>query len=252
VLSRGANVANSLIQAMVTGLTSAVFELFLFVLMLFFLLRDGAHLRLGLQEISPLSSTQERAILDHLGQTVKGILLAMIVVPLAQGVVAFVGFTALGVPGALLWSLVVFLAAFIPILGATAGWVPAVIYLFLNGHEWQWIGMLLYGIFGISTIDNVIKPLVLREAARIHPMLGFLSILGGVVAFGPMGFFIGPVILSLVLSAVQIYRLDILRPVRERATGAQTSPTRARDDVASVMSAPESSGASSPVAGTRS
>jgi predicted PurR-regulated permease PerM len=227
-LSRGAAAANILIQRIVGGLTTAAFELLIFVLMLFFLLRDGAHLRQRLQEISPFSSPQEEAALEHLGRTVKGVLLAMIVVPLAQAAVAFVGFAALGVPGALLWSLVVLLAAFIPILGATAGWVPAVIYLFFYGHGWQWLGMLAYGVLAISTIDNIIKPLVLREAARIHPLLGFLSILGGVMAFGPMGFLIGPVILSLVLSAVRIYRSDVLRSWRERAEvaagGAPTGP----------------------------
>lgn len=222
-LSRGASAANRLIQAIVGGLTTAAFELLIFVLMLFFLLRDGAHLRQKLQEISPLSSPQEEAALEHLGQTVKGVLLAMLVVPLAQAAVAFVGFAALGVPGALLWTLVVLLAAFIPILGATAGWVPAVIYLFFYGHGWQWLGMLAYGVLAISTIDNIIKPLVLREAARIHPLLGFLSILGGVMAFGPMGFLIGPVILSLVLSAVRIYRSDVVRPWRERAEAAASS-----------------------------
>lgn len=229
-LSRGASAANVLIQRIVGGLTTAAFELLIFLLMLFFLLRDGAHLRLKLQEISPFSNVQEQALLEHLGQTVKGVLLAMIVVPLAQGVVAFVGFAALGVPGALLWSLVVILAAFIPILGATAGWVPAVVYLFFYGHGGQWIGMLAYGVLAISTIDNIIKPLVLREAARIHPLLGFLSILGGVMAFGPMGFLIGPVILSLVLSAVRIYRSDVLRSWRERAEAAAAGPTSAPAD----------------------
>ena len=153
-------------------------------------------------------------MLDHLRRTVKGVLLAMLVVPLAQGIVAWPGFALFGVPAPLLWSVFVVLAALIPILGSPLGWVPAVIYLFLTGAGWRWVAMLLYGIFAISTIDNLIKPLLLREAARIHPLLGFLAILGGALAFGPMGFLIGPVILSLVISAVTIYRSDILRPAR--------------------------------------
>ena len=205
---------NFLVQTTASGLTTAVFQLGLFVLMLFFLLRDGATLRLWLREISPLSEVQERAMLDHLRRTVKGVLLAMLVVPLAQGIVAWPGFALFGVPAPLLWSVFVVLAALIPILGSPLGWVPAVIYLFLTGAGWRWVAMLLYGIFAISTIDNLIKPLLLREAARIHPLLGFLAILGGALAFGPMGFLIGPVILSLVISAVTIYRSDILRPAR--------------------------------------
>jgi predicted PurR-regulated permease PerM len=63
----------------------------------------------------------------------------------------------------------------------------------------------------VSGSDNVVKPLLLKGTANIHPMLGFLSILGGVLAFGVFGFLIGPVVLSLVLSAIRIYRLDVLR-----------------------------------------
>jgi predicted PurR-regulated permease PerM len=161
--------------------------------------------------VSPLSAAQEQTILSHLERTVKGVLLAMVAVPLAQGLVASIGFVIFGVPAPVLWGVVVVLAALVPILGSPLGWIPAVGYLFLNGEPWQWIGMLLWGVLGISGIDNVVKPLVLREAASIHPMLGFLSILGGLMAFGPMGFLVGPVVLSLVLSAVRIYRSDVLR-----------------------------------------
>jgi predicted PurR-regulated permease PerM len=69
----------------------------------------------------------------------------------------------------------------------------------------------VYSIVVVSGSDNVIKPMLLRGSARIHPLMGFLSIIGGVLAFGVFGFLIGPVVLSLVLSAIRIYRLDVLR-----------------------------------------
>jgi len=217
---------NQLVQRALARLTSAAFEFFLFVLMLFFLLRDGPSFRTSLQGVSPLSEAQEQAISSHLERTVKGVLVAMIVVPLAQGVMAFLGFLIFGVPAPLLWSVVVVLAALVPILGSPLGWVPAVGYLFVSGETWQWVGMLLYGLLGISAVDNVIKPLVLKGSARIHPLLGFLSILGGIMAFGPMGFLVGPVALSLVLSAVRIYRSDIvrLRPATRPAVAPSPPP----------------------------
>jgi predicted PurR-regulated permease PerM len=103
------------------------------------------------------------------------------------------------------------LAATVPLLGSPLGWVPAVVYLFLQGREGPAIGLLLYCLVIVSGSDNVVKPLLLRGSANIHPLLGFLSILGGVLAFGLPGFLIGPVVLSLVLSAIRIYRLDVLR-----------------------------------------
>ena len=211
-LGQLAGTANNLLQGVLTGFTRALFDLLLFLVTLFFLLRDGALLRSELRPISPFSEVQERQIFDHLGKTVKGALQSMIVVPLAQGLVAGLGFVLFGVPSPLVWGAAVILAAMVPILGSPLGWVPACVYLFLTAETWQWVGMLIYGVVVISGIDNVIKPMLLRGSAQIHPLLGFLSILGGVLVYGVAGFLVGPVILSLVLSAIRIYRMDVLRP----------------------------------------
>jgi predicted PurR-regulated permease PerM len=217
VLSRAAAAANAVLQGVVAGLAAALFELTLFLLMLFFLLRDGGRLQAELRRISPLSEAQEQQVFEHLGKTVKGVMQAMILVPLAQGVLGALGFWLFGVPSPILWGIGVVLAALVPILGSPLAWVPACVYLFVTGAQSQGLGLFLYGLAIISTIDNVAKPLLLHEAAQIHPLLGFLSILGGVLAFGPLGFLVGPVILSLVLSAIRIYRLDILRAGRVAA-----------------------------------
>jgi predicted PurR-regulated permease PerM len=211
-LSQLASGTSALLQHLVAGFAAAAFELGLFLFMLFFLLRDGGRLQAELRHVSPFSEAQEAQIFDHLGKTVKGVLQAMVVVPLAQGFFATLGFWLFGVPSPVPWGVAVVFAAMVPILGSPLGWVPACVYLYLYGATWQWVAMLLFGIVVISGIDNVIKPLLLKGAADIHPMLGFLSILGGILAFGFFGFLVGPVILSLVLSAFRIYRLDVLRP----------------------------------------
>jgi predicted PurR-regulated permease PerM len=179
--------------------------------MLFFLLRDGSRFRAELRRISPLSETQEDQAIAHLTRTVKGVLQAMVLVPLAQGVLGTLGFWLFGVPSPVLWGVGVVLAAMVPILGSPLAWVPACVYLFVTGERGAALGMFVYGMAIISAIDNFVKPLLLREAAQIHPLLGFLAMLGGLLAFGPLGFLVGPVILSLVLSAIRIYRADILR-----------------------------------------
>jgi predicted PurR-regulated permease PerM len=80
-----------------------------------------------------------------------------------------------------------------------------------DGQVAKGVGLFIYGAVLISGIDNVIKPLILKGAAQIHMLLAFLSILGGIFAFGPKGLIVGPVVLSLVLSAYRIYRYDVLR-----------------------------------------
>jgi predicted PurR-regulated permease PerM len=216
-LQRLSAATNGLIQAAIARFAAALLDTSLFLLMLFFLLRDGPSLRNELRNVSPFSAQQESEIVDHVARTVRGVLQAMVVVPIAQGVLAGLGFWYFGVPSPLAWGVAVVFAAFVPILGSPLGWVPAAVYLFNTGPPRPAIGLTLYGIVVISGIDNLIKPLILRGAAQIHPLLGFLSILGGMLAFGPLGFLVGPVVLSLVISAIRIYRDDVL--ARARSSG---------------------------------
>jgi predicted PurR-regulated permease PerM len=210
---------NGLVQGTVTGLTTAVFDLVLFLMVLFFLLRDGSQLGREMRSLSPLSSEQENQLVQHLSKTVRGMLLSIVIVPLVQGAVAFIGFLVFGVPSPLFWSFAVALAALIPILGSPLGWLPACAYLVATGAAaWQWIGLFIFGVIVISGIDNIVKPLLLRDTAQIHPLLGFFAILGGLLSFGPLGGLVGPVILSLLLSAIRIYRLDILDVKEDPAT----------------------------------
>jgi predicted PurR-regulated permease PerM len=164
--------------------------------------------------VSPFSEAQEHLIFDHLERTTRGALQAVIVVPVVQGVLAGIGFMLFGIPSPLVWGTAVILAATVPIAGSPLGWLPAVAYLFSRGETGAALGLSAYCLVVVSGSDNVVKPMLLRGSAQIHPLLGFLSILGGVLAFGIFGFLIGPVVLSLVLSAVRIYRLDVLRAER--------------------------------------
>jgi predicted PurR-regulated permease PerM len=215
---------NRFAQWLLTGLAAGLVDLGIFLMMLFFMLRDGDQFREAVRGISPLTRGQETELMDHLTNTVKGVLQSMVVVPLAQGLVALLGFIAFGVPSPVLWSVMVVLASMIPLLGSPLAWVPACIYLVTQQREAAAIGLFAYGSLVIAGIDNVIKPLILKGAARIHTMLGFLSILGGLYAFGPKGLIVGPVVLSLVLSAYRIYRYDVLRWRQETPDGHPTPP----------------------------
>jgi len=219
-LARASEVANHYVQVVVTGVATVILDLVIFLMMLFFLLRDGDDLRESLRGISPFTRGQESELLEHLGNTVKAVLQAMIIVPLIQGVVAFFGFWAFGVPSPLLWAVMVVFAALIPILGSPLAWIPAALYFLANGDMGRALGMTAYGVFVISMVDNIVKPIILRGSAQIHMMLGFLSIMGGLLTFGPKGLIVGPVVLSLVLSAYRIYRYDILRWREEEGMGA--------------------------------
>ena len=219
-LTQLAGGANGLLQNVVGRVTHAAVDLGLFLLMLFFLLRDGGRLKAELHPVSPFSEEQERQIFDHLEKTIKGALQAVIVVPVLQGILAGIGFMMFGVPSPFVWGTAVILAATVPLVGSPLGWLPACAYLLVEGKTGPAVGLLVYSTLIVSGSDNVVKPLLLSGSARIHPLLGFLSIIGGVLAFGVFGFLIGPVVLSLVLSAIRIYRLDVLRVAAAAATSS--------------------------------
>jgi predicted PurR-regulated permease PerM len=217
-LARLTSSAQGVVQAVLAGVATAALDLVIFLMMVFFLLRDAPLLREQVRGVSPFTRGQEAEMLEHLTRTVRGVLQAMLLVPLAQGLVALLGFLVFGLPAPYLWSAMVVFAALIPLVGSPLAWVPAGLYLFSISPA-HGVGLLIYGALLISTIDNILKPLILKGAAQVHTLLGFLAILGGLYAFGFKGLVVGPVVLSLVMSAFRIYRHDILRWRAEVGTG---------------------------------
>lgn len=201
---------NRLVQRAVAGLTSALLDLILFLITLFFILRDGRKLGTELRDIAPVSPERANEVYDRLASTVKGVLYSMVVVPVAQGVLAMIGFSLFRLPSPIFWGTILIFAAIIPGIGSPLVWLPASVYLLFTASWWRGAGLLIYGTLVISTSDNIIKPILLRETAQIHPLLAFFAILGGILSFGAVGFLVGPVILSLMLSVMRIYRTDIL------------------------------------------
>jgi predicted PurR-regulated permease PerM len=214
LLSRLASAVNGLLQSAVVNLSSAMFDIALLLLMLFFFLRDGSQFHAVLRRISPLSRDQFDSVTESLSSTMQGALAALLVAPLVQGVLATLLYWALGVPNALLWGALTTLVAFIPAAGTALVWVPICIYLWVQGELWQSLTLAAFGALVVSSVDNVLRPILLKGSARIHPLWSLLAILGGVFSFGALGLLVGPLVLSLGLSALRIYELEVLRGQR--------------------------------------
>jgi predicted PurR-regulated permease PerM len=225
VVSGLAAIGSQLLREGAVRAGDTLLHLALFFFMLFFLLRDGPTLGTELRAVSPFSRAQESDMIRHLSATIRAGMLALVLVPVAEAVTAVIGFAIFRVPAPFLWGAMVGFAGLIPVVGTPLAWVPAVLYLLATGPTWQGIGLLIYGLAVINMVGHVVKPLLLRGGAQIHPLLGFLAILGGLFAFGLAGLIVGPVILSLTMSAVRIYRYDILR-WREEPLAAGPQPRR--------------------------
>lgn len=175
------------------GLVEVVFSL----IIAFFVYRDG---RLLGQHLSTATErflgVRAKGIMELAGDTTRGVIYGILGTALAQGALAAVGFFVAGVPGALFLGLMTFLLSFIP-MGPPVVWLPASIWLMTQGDYWWGGGLFLYGLGVISLVDNFLKPYFISREGNLPFLLVFLGVLGGILAFGFIGIFIGPVLLAI-------------------------------------------------------
>jgi predicted PurR-regulated permease PerM len=180
-----------------------VVELTLSVLICFFFYRDGrdaaVHLHSGVRRVA---GDRAQHLLEVAGSTIKGVVYGIMGTAFAQGLLATIGFWMAGVPGALLLGFLTFVLSLVP-MGPPLIWVPAALWLFYTGETGWAIFMALWGFFVISSIDNIIKPWLISRENRLPILLVFLGVIGGVLAFGFVGIFIGPTLLAVGFTLLQ-------------------------------------------------
>ncbi len=184
-------------------LGQGVMEMSLAAFVSFFLYRDGETL------VSALGVAMERVaghqavnVLDTVNNTVRGVMYGLVGTALAQGFVAMIGFAIAGVPAAMLLGVATFVLSLIP-AGPPLIWGGAAIWLFYQGSMGWGIFMLLWGVLLISSVDNVVKPLLISRGSNLPFILVMFGVMGGVFAFGFIGIFIGPTLLAVGFSLMK-------------------------------------------------
>lgn len=177
-------------------LTKGVFQLSLSVLISFFLYRDGeAVFRKVSEAVTRLAGDRTQYLLGVTSRTVRGVVYGVLGTALAQGILAAVGFWIAGVPSAFLLALLVFALSIVP-FGPPLVWVPAAIWLYrTEGLGWA-LFMVVYGTVAVSGIDNLVRPYLISRETQQPFVLMLLGVMGGVLAFGFIGFFVGPTLLA--------------------------------------------------------
>lgn len=166
----------------------------------FFLYRDGESLlgqarRLFLR----LLGTRSRGYLHAIGDTMRAVLYGLILTALVQGFIAGLGYWVAGLPAPALLGAVTMFLALVP-FGATVVWASISVWLLATGATWEGIGLAVWGALVVSQIDNLIRPLVISSATRIPYLLVLFAVLGGISAFGLIGLFLGPIVISVLLA----------------------------------------------------
>ncbi len=174
---------------------SGVMQITISLLLIFFILRDGETLaeRVNAMAVRVFGDEGMR-LLEVAGGTMRGVIYGILGTALAQGLMAGIGFLIAGVPGATLLGLITFFVSVLP-MGPPLIWIPASIWLFHQGSPAWGIFMLIWGV-GVSSIDNVVKPWIISRGSKMPFVLIFFGVLGGALAFGLIGVFIGPTLLA--------------------------------------------------------
>lgn len=192
------------------GLAITVFALYYFF-------ADGPAIVESLMHLSPLDDDYERQLLNKFTSVSRAVVLATLLSAMVQGLLAGIGYYFALEPGAPIFLLTVLtmLLAIVPFVGATAVWIPVALWVFFlqEGGFWPGILLAIYGGGLVSTIDNVIKPLVLHGQSNLHPLLALLSVLGGLQLLGPIGILVGPMLVAFMQALLEMVRkeLDILQ-----------------------------------------
>ena len=182
-----------------------LFKLFLMFYTLFFFFRDGERILKRLMHLSPLGDQYERMLYDRFTSTARATLKSTLIVATEQGTLGGIIFWITGVPGALIWTILMTAICIIPAVGSFIVWLPISLIMLAMGNIWQGLTILLFGMFVISTIDNLLRPPLIGKDTQMHPLLVLFSTLGGILLFGISGFVIGPVLASLYLAIMSIY-----------------------------------------------
>jgi predicted PurR-regulated permease PerM len=179
------------------ALGRGVLELALSMFLAFFFFRDGAKLGDRALAIAKrlAGDRGDHLLRDVAGGTIRGVVYGILGTAMAQGLMAWAGFTIAGVPAAVLLGLMTFIISVIP-MGPPLIWIPASIWVFQNGSVGAGIFMLIWGALAISSIDNFVRPLIISQGNKMPFVLIFMGVLGGGLAFGLIGIFLGPTLLA--------------------------------------------------------
>lgn len=196
---------SSLAGTLLKGSVVQVLGICLTFYLLFFFLRDRVLLLRTMRALSPLRERESNALFARVDDTIHATVYGTLAVSAVQGLLGGLMFWWLGLAAPLLWGLVMAVVAVLPVLGAFVVWVPAALFLLLAGSWGKALILTLWGVLVVGTIDNLLRPILVGNRLKLHTVLAFLSVVGGIVLFGAAGLILGPVTLTITTELLAIW-----------------------------------------------
>ena len=204
--SRVANLISNNLQSLGAGTFNAFISIGLMYFMLYYMLVNRHRLKDIMISYIPLGAENLQTIGDEGDELVKSNALGIPLVAFFQGIVALIGFLIVGVPDPLFWFVITAIGAMVPFIGTAIGIGPVALLLFSQGMEWQAIFILIYGFVIVGITDNILRLYILNRLASVHPLITLFGVIVGVPLFGFIGLIFGPLLVSLFLLILKIYK----------------------------------------------
>jgi len=190
----------------ITNVLAIIANFFFMIFTIFFLFKDGPGFLSKARDFMPFSERHK----DRLATQVKDMIVSTVyggaTVALIQGTLGGFAYYVAGMESPVMWGTAMAVMSFIPLLGTFSIWGPGAAFLLLSGSYVKGIGLFLFGVFVISMIDNILKPLIIGSRTKMPTILIFFSVLGGIKLFGMIGFVMGPLIMAAFISVFEIFR----------------------------------------------
>ncbi|MBL8037507.1 AI-2E family transporter [Nitrospira sp. CMX1] len=186
---------------------AGLLELGIILLCTFYFFRDGQHIVHWLKDVLPFEAHLQQLVARRFGEVVQGAVLGNTLVAALEGLVGGFAFWLAGIPGPLLWGAVMGILAYLPLVGAGIVWLPIALYSFIQG-DFSAGAILCFSGFLIAVLDYVVRTVVVGETSKLHTLLTFFSVLGGIQFFGVVGIVTGPLVVAISFAILESYRTE--------------------------------------------
>lgn len=197
-------------QAVMGGISSFIINMFVLVFVLYFMLIGGKKMELSINDILPFNDTNTNNIMLEINMIVRSNAIGIPFLAIIQGGVGMLGYWIFGAPNILFSGFLTGIASVLPMIGTALVWIPVSVYMALMGNWFHAIGLAIYGAVVISQSDNLIRFIIQKKMADIHPLITIFGVVIGVPLFGFMGVIFGPLILSLFFMFVDMFKRGYL------------------------------------------
>ncbi len=183
-----------------------VFQMIVITVSSFFMIRDGHVIVEYIRDIVPLSAEETDAMLCRGRRMLQAVVYGFTFTAAVQGFLGALGWWWVGLPNAFLFGALMFIFAIIPFVGTALVWLPGAVYLFASGQHGSALTLAFWGLAVVSTVDNFLRPVFISEGSKVHILIVFVGVVGGLATLGLLGIFLGPLVMTLFFFCLDAYR----------------------------------------------